>query len=417
MSRRRATGTTGAGARGAGALRSTALVIGLFGAAALPVAGAPGNAFLALSPAPETGTFEVDAYLQDPGGWPALAQTHARGWAVAYGSAAPPAGWVRPFVWRGGGPACRDGALNPRFASALHDMLPVRESAILTLLDPPAPQACSPGKPNPHPFERDGWLFVHDGVIDIEAITRQVWRADWGPAWQAFKRDHPRDYDGNDDSTRGNAGEIYGLLFLYEWERGSGDAGDALERAIGHLLALEGAAAFQFNALAQSPDGLWAVRYALADPDLYPVYYGVTSYGEHCVVNALPEQGSWQNLPNFTLAHFPPDGPVEVRALTPGAIDEGGAFPTRPGAAPRIRLSIERTPSLGVLRLIHELPPDALGTLELWTLEGRCVRAVPVEGGRRYAVWELPAGLGSGVYLARLRSAAQEARARVVWVK
>jgi len=417
MSSLRGTKVAGAGAWGACAMRSAALVIALFGSVALPVAGAPGNAFLAVSPAPEAGTFDVDAYLQDSGGWPAWALTHAHGWGVAYRSATPPVGWTRPFVWRGGGPACFGGALQPRFAAALHEMLPVRESAVLTLLDPPAPEACSPGKPNPHAFERDGWLFVHDGVIDIEAITLQIWRADWGPAWRAFKRAHPRDYDGNGDSTRGNAGEVYGLLFLYELERGPGDEADALERTVGHLLGLEGAEGFQFNAVAQSPDGLWAVRYAPADPDLYPVYYGLTSRGEHCVVNALPEQGSWQSLPNFALAHFPPEGPVEVRALAPVAIDEGGAFPIPPGAVPRIRLSIDATPSRGALRLVYELPPDALGSLELWTPEGRCVRALAVGGGRQHAVWGLPAGQGSGVYVARLRHGSQQERVRVVWVK
>jgi hypothetical protein len=387
------------------------------GASAPGTHATPGPAFVALSPGPSAGEFFVDDYLQDPGGWPTQAVTHGRGWSVAWRSTATPFGPERFILRRGGGAAMRDGVLSPRFAAALAEMLPPREAAILALLDPPDTAACSPGKPNPQPFERDGWLFLHDGVVDIEAITMQVWRADWGPAWEAFKLAHPRDYDGNGDSTRGNASEIYGLLFLHELAEVPGDPGGALERAIGHLLALAGADGFQFNAVALSPEGLWVARYAMSDADAYPIFYGTTTRGEHCVVDAWPGEGSWEDLPNFTLAHFPPNGPVELRPLVPGAIDEPGPGGGVNHGASRLWLRVDGSPTLGPVRLIYEMPAGALGSLELWTPDGRCVWARSIEGGRRVARWELPAQIGSGVYLARLRCGAEVGCARIVRLK
>jgi hypothetical protein len=314
-------------------------------------------------------------------------------------------------VRRGGGRAQRDGELNPRYAAALDEMLPARAGAIVALLDPTDPLACSPGKPNPHPFERDGWLFLHDGAIDIEAITMQVWRAEWGPDWEAFRLAHPRDYDGNGDSTRGNAGEIYGLLFLHELERGPGDPGDAFGRAIGHLLTLPGAEGFQFNALALSAEGLWAVRYAMGDAEAYPIRYGRTTSSEHCVTDSDPPDGAWDSLPNFTLAHFPAGGIVELRALAPGTAGDRVPGSSRP------RLRAERTPTAGPVRLIAELPADARGVLQLWTVDGRCLLTRPVRGDARSVAWELPERLASGVYLARLRCNGVEACVRVVRVR
>jgi hypothetical protein len=378
---------------------AAALALALGGTA---TRAAPGPAFLALAPASGPGAFVVDDYLRDPGGWAAQAATHDRGWSVAW------RGDALTIVRRGGGSALIDGAFNPRYAAAIDEMLPARRAAILALLDPPDPVASSPGKPNPQPFERDGWLFLHDGSIGVEAITMQDWRAPWGDAWDAFKLAHPRDYDGNGDSTRGEASEIYGLLFLYELQCGPGDASDALERVIWHLAALEGSAGFQFNALALSAGGLWAVRYAPGDAEGYPVYYGLTSDGEHCVTDALPPSGQWRSLPNFTIARFPPDGPVELRPLASGAIDDA------PAPAPfAIALRALRSPAIPPLRLECALPPGAGARLELWSVDGRRVATLPVAAGSRDVRWELPGTIASGVYLARLRSGSQSAGARL----
>jgi hypothetical protein len=381
---------------------AAAILLALTGATARAI---PGPAYLALAPAPAAGSFVADDYLLAPGGWAAQATTHARGWSVAWSRGA------RTVVRRGGGAALDEGTFNPRYAAALAEMLPAREAAILALLDPPDPGASSPGKPNPQPFERDGTLFLHDGTIGITPITMQVWRAAWGPAWDAFRLAHPRDYDGNGDSTRGSASEIYGLLFLYELQRGAGDAGDAFERAVGHLTALEGSDAFQFNALALRDDGLWVVRYAMSDADRYPIFYGLTARGEHCVTDALPPTGVWQSLPNFTLAHFPPEGPVTLRPLAPGAVD-GDPFP--PGRA--VRLRALRSPAIGAVRLECALPAGASGRLELWSVDGRRVATLPVAAGGGSLRWGPPAATGSGVYLARLRCGSQTACARITFL-
>ena len=69
----------------------------------------PGSTFLALSPAPDPGDFDVAAYCTDPGGFAGLATQYPDGWSAAYRSAGPPAGWDRPFIIRGGGPASSPG--------------------------------------------------------------------------------------------------------------------------------------------------------------------------------------------------------------------------------------------------------------------------------------------------------------------
>jgi len=386
-----------------------ALVVTL--AAAAPGRATPGAAFVVLAPGPAAGAFDADAYLQDPAGWPARSATHGRGWSVAWRGASP-FGPERFVVRRGGGAARSDAGLHPRYATALEEMLPLREAAILALLDPPDPAACSPGKPNPLPLERDGWLFLHDGVIDIEAITMQVWRAAWGPDWEAFKLAHPRDYDGNGDSTRGNASEIYGLLFLHELEQVPGDPGGALERAIGHLLALAGADSMAMNAIALSPAGLWVARYAMGDADRYPIYYGATTRGEHCVLDTLPGEGTWESLPNLTGAYFPPDGPPELRPLAPTAVGDPAA-PTRP----RLVLRLTGSPGVGSARLACTLPPGTGARLELYGLDGRCVDARDVAAGAAEIRWEPPVEVGSGIFFARLRQGEASATVRLAIIR
>jgi hypothetical protein len=381
-----------------------------------PALAVPGQSWIALSPAPFSGDLDIDAYLTSPVGWSAHVVDHDRGWAVAYRHRQPPVGWSGPFVIRGGGAANRAGVLHPRFAVALEEMLPSRASAIVTMRNPPDVQACSPGQPNPDPFLRRGWLGLHDGSIGIEDITMRAWRADWGTEWEEFKRVNPRDFHGRGDSTRGEAGEIYFLTFLYEWSRDTLDVSGALERTVQRMLNLDGVEFYQINLLVQSTRGAWAVRCALSGADDYPVFYGLTRNGEYWVADDIPVGAiEWQAMDNFTLACFPAGGPVELRSLDLSGVNEDALRPV-PGSLSEsssgVRLRAAVTPCAGPITFLYQAPAAAETMLEIWDVAGRRVLLMPLPGGSRSFTWPGSDRLPSGLYFARLHAGAGEARAR-----
>lgn len=383
-----------------------------------PAGATPGNALLVLEQGPATGDFDARGFLRDWGGFPARAAGHPHGWAIAWRPADPPPGWSRPLVVRGGGRAANGALLDPRYAPALARMLAGREAGIVALLDAPDSSACYPGKPNPHPFARDGWLFLHDGVIDVAAATTGIWRADWGEAWEAFKADHPRDYDGNGDSTRGNASEIYFLTLLYEIGRGPG-VSEAFGRTVLEFSALAAAADASLNAILQGPSGTWVLRYAPAEPERYRLFHGLTLEGEHCIVDSLPGSGSgWQEIPNATLAFFPRGGEVAWEPLLlPSSVHQGqgsgdgGDGPVEDdreaatdALAHRLVLAAEGGPSPGRLRLRYALPAGDGGAIEILDPAGRRVARLDAPAPSGTIEWIPAAEIRSGILYARLRA-------------
>lgn len=355
---------------------------------------------MVLQPGPTSGDFDAEAWISDPSAWLAQHVTHPDGWSVAYWSENPPAGYTRPFILRGGGPAVGPAGLSPRLACALAEMLPARTSAVVALLDAPDSAACYPGKPNPFPLEREGWLFLHDGYIDIEAVTTGLWRGNLGPGWADFKVDHPRDYHGDGDAGRGNAGEIYFLALLYELVAHPEDVPRALFLTLARMEALEGSAQWQCNAILHRPGCTWALRCAWADEERYPIYYGPTANGAYCVTDSLPPTGGpWVGIPNRTLAILPSTGepsllPVEFSELGP-------RVPHAPsGAADGPRLIFEGSPSCGAVRLQFELQ-HLPGVLELFDLQGRLLVRVGLPEDRGVWTWSPPAQAG-GIILGRL---------------
>jgi hypothetical protein len=388
----------------------------------IPALGAtPGNAFVALSPAPELGDFNMASYLQDPFGWPAQAAEHPDGWSVAYRSQNPPPGWERPFLLRGGGEAASGGVLHPRFSVALTEMLPVRTMGVVTMLAAPDSAACFPGKPNPQPFFREGYLFLHDGRVDIEAVTTGLWRLEGWPGWDAFKAAHPRDLNGNADTTRGNASEIYFLALLHEMAGAAGDVPTAFRRTLMKMSALPGWESWQLNAVLQNPGGTWALRYALSESERYPLYYGLTTAGEYCISDSLPVGASgWTEVPNFSLAVFPPGGPAEVLPMEFSAVTEPGSEDShdRAGgsAAAVLCLEILGSPAVGGLALRCSLQPSARGWLDIWDVTGRHLVRMPVEGESTVR-WEPPADVGSGLLFARLQAGESTCRRRLLLLR
>jgi len=403
------------------ALAALAVLVAAVTATGSSAHAAPGAAFVALVPAQASGEFDADAYLQALDGFASRAGTHPHGWAVAYRHASPPPGWTRPFVWRGGGPAADEAALHPRYRCALDEMLPVRTAAIAALRDAPDPDACFPGKPHPQPFERDGWLFLHDGCLGIEALTTGIWNADLGAGWDAFKTNHPRDYDGNADSTRGNASEIYFLLLLYDLTLTPDDPLASFQRTLLRINSLPGAASWQLNAVLLGEAGAWVVRSASAQPDSYPLYYGLSLSGEHCVTDTLPPSGSgWQAIADETLVYFPAGGapetyPLAAAGITPG--QPGASQADEPlGAAPFLAARFARAPRALTIR--YRLPPHSRGArCRLFDLQGRQWMARELDAAEGRLHWPAPASLPTGLFWVRLEAGEWHAQARVLHVR
>ncbi len=378
----------------------------------------PGSTFLALSPAPDPGDFDVAAYCTDPGGFAGLATQYPDGWSAAYRSAGPPAGWDRPFIIRGGGPASSGEILHPRFSCAVTEMLPVRVSGVMSLLQAMDPDACYPGKPNPQPLYREGFLFVHDGVIDIEPITTDVWLGNQDPDWVTFKLLHPRDYNGNGEPTRGNASEIYFLALLYEIQATPDDVPAAFQRTIALMRTIPGYAGWQFNAVLQNADCTWVLRHALpGDPDTYRIFYGLTTAGEYCVTDHLPATGTgWVEMPNLTLGVFPAgEAPVFISMLDSSAEPE--SRPADRDAKIALSLMPLRSPARGRIELSYRTPPGASGSLQIWDLEGRSLANLTVRAGSGTVRWTPSPEQGSGLLMTRLSWEGAEQHRRILYLR
>ncbi len=385
------------------------------------VGAPPGQAFLVLTPAPAAGDFDVEAYLNDPIGWPALAANNPDGWAVMYRSSWAPAGWSRPFVIRAGGLLQKDGEVHPRYSLALSEMLPDYTTVMLAQRAAPNPDACSPGQPNPMPLARDGWRFIHDGWVSVSEMNRDLWELDLDTGWDQFKRAYPRDFNGNFQSHRGNAGEIYFLTLLFELDRAAGDMLTAITRTLHRLSSLPQADSSQFNAIIQGESDTWAIRYAVSEAAQYRIHYTRTTSGGHCITDSLPAgSGSWQEVPNFHLARFADDSPVVVYPIEFSAVDDSpDTVDPKPeaGRSAPLRLVVNPSPALGKISLRFAVPEARGGFVELVDLEGRRLVGREIFASEGRVTLVPPSGTGSGLYWLRLVQGGRECRRRVVFLR
>jgi hypothetical protein len=385
-----------------------ALVPVIFSAVALDSVG---QSFVVLSPGPVVGGFDVDSYLTDPAGWPAHGSSYPDGWAVMYrGSQAPP-GFDRPFVIRAGGQAEKAGVIHPRFLLAMEEMLPNRTVAMLAQRAAPNPDACSPGQPNPMPLYRNGWMFLHDGWISVTEMNRDLWQLDLDPGWDSFKRMMPRDFNGNFQTDRGNAGEIYFLTLLFELGRADDDMLLAATRTLHRLSSLPGANDSQFNGIIQGSDCTWVIRYAPAAEENYRIHYTHTTTGEYCITDSIPSgSGDWQEVPNYHLACFSVDSPVLFYPI------EFSSVENQPPVT-ALQLKISPTPAVGQIGIRFTLPSAGDGYLELLDIEGRRLMGQPATGRDGAVILTPPAGCGSGLYWVRLIQGGRETRRRVILLR
>lgn len=159
--------------------------------------------------------------------------------------------------------------------------------------------------PNTHPFEQQGRLFAHNGVIeDLAALEQEL-----GPALSAVH--------GQTDSER------FFALISREAER-AGDVGQGIARAARWVA--EHLPVFALNLVLISPSELWTLRY----PDVHELFYLERAAGGPSGDRDLDHAGARGGIrvrsgdlgqrPSVVVASEPMDEDAGWTALDPGQL-------------------------------------------------------------------------------------------------
>ncbi len=231
-----------------------------------------------------------------------------------------------PFYWRGGTPA--DHATDPGYDRAVDDLSRMRPRALLGHVR--AGTSGHWGIPNPHPFEHDGILFAHNGVISEDMLVGML--TDGDPNCLST---YPPEYvNGWIDS------ELYFLYILKTIRAMPGRT-----RAEGIIAAVraidERAPGVRLNFVMTAGDTLYALRCSSYDTGDPVRYYPANVPNSFYWVAASTVMGSdpagWGTIPPRTLALFvarrapvflPIDGPVRSEIdREPDGVRIGAAWP------------------------------------------------------------------------------------------
>ena len=241
-----------------------------------------------------------------------LAASNPDGWGVAYRSPLlAAAGLARPVVLRGGPQA--NHPHDDRFAAAVSEFLALE-----------APQALAhirnattghTGAPDPHPFVRDDFLFMHNGTVLSGELLELLTVDD-----PDYLSTHPTDFtDPYVDS------ELYALLVeklrsagvVVRDGRRSFATVDAIAEAALRIHLAQGVATAA-NCLAAVPDTLFAVRFDENGADRYRVRY--KKIPGAWVVASEPvgsDTTGWLSLPPMSMAAFTATEAPVIRSVYP----------------------------------------------------------------------------------------------------
>lgn len=239
-----------------------------------------------------------------------------------------------PFCWRGGTPA--NHPTDPDYDRAVDDLSRMRPRALLGHVR--AGTSGHWGIPNPHPFEHEGLLFAHNGVISEEMLVDLLMEGD-----PRYLNTNPPDYvNGYIDS------ELYFLTILKAIHRVPGRT--RAEGIIEAVRAIEEVSpGVRLNFVMTAGDTLYALRcsaYDGGDPvRYYPGNVGNSFYwvAASTVMGSDPQ--GWGTIPPRTLALFsamrppvfiPVDAPLRSSAGAPVELSAIGAAwpnPTRDSVA------------------------------------------------------------------------------------
>ena len=198
-----------------------------------------------------------------------------------------------PFCWRGGTPA--NHATDPDFDRAIDDLSRMRPRALIGHVR--AGTSGHWGIPNPHPFEHEGILFAHNGVISEGMLVEMLLDGD-----SRYLSTYPPDYvNGYIDS------ELYFLYILKAIRQSPG-----ITRAEGIIRAVRAieqvSPGLRLNFVMTAGDTLYALRCSAYDGGDPVRYYPGNVSNSFYWVAASTVMGSdpqgWGTIPPRTLALF-----------------------------------------------------------------------------------------------------------------
>ncbi len=334
-----------------------------------------------------------------------LSQLNPDGWGI--GCFPPGGGEVplnRPLVRRGGPPA--DHLTFREFDVAVEELRSIAPGAAIAHLRKCTASHC--GVPDPHPFQRDGVLFAHNGRMSDSLMVELLTADD-----PNYLESHPPEYvDEYIDS------ELYFLYLLKGVaEHPDLEISEALRSAVAELALLTDT---RLNFVLTAGDTLLALRHAphdLTDPVYY--YPAIGAPSPFWVVASQPLGSNtiaWFPIPARTLAVFVPD---QMPAFLPVDSDTTAAI----ADPPRLRDSTRArpNPARAVVRIPVVVPPGGESIeLEIMDVHGRLVwreSHSSLAAGQRMLLWDGrdldDRPLPSGSYFCHLRCGTEVTRLRV----
>jgi predicted glutamine amidotransferase len=235
-----------------------------------------------------------DEHLRGPQGLEAYGEAGTLGWGMAaFVDAVAPERLQSPLFYRGG-PSAAD-PYDPDFDRAAGEIASVRPRAAIGHVR--AASSGHPDVPDPHPFQHDGFVFVHNGSLNATPLFEFLQNTE--P--RDFLETHPPEYvSGHIDS------ELY-MLYLLKYMQVYPEPvrAEALRLAVRSLSGEMGGS--RLNFLMTAGDTLYALRYNDAqgvvfgpgDLVMASPYWVVAS---ESVGRGMP----WHTIPERCLAAFVP---------------------------------------------------------------------------------------------------------------
>ncbi len=338
-----------------------------------------------------------------------LSNTHRDGWGIAFvHNDTEPHALNRPIVRRGGSPANHPGILD--FGLAVDELETIRPRVAIAHVRKCTISHC--GVPDPHPFQREGILFAHNGRMSDSLMVALLTADD-----PDYLLNNPPDYD----STYIDS-ELYFLYLLQYGHRHPEESrADALRHAVYELSMLTQT---RLNFVLASGDTLFVLRQATGDEldpvRFYPAGLSPSPYWIAASQALGSEPEGWTTVPARTLAVLVPGQAPVLLAVTAGPTS-GVAAP-----APGIRIGrVTPNPSRGEIAIPISAPEAGVrATCEVLDAGGRIVWRSPpqfVLAGVQDLIWDARdlhgQAVANGSYWCRVRVGTERSEQRIVIVR
>lgn len=249
----------------------------------------------------------------------AFGATNVNGWAIGYYfNEVTPSPLVWPIIRRGGPQA----NLDPDYVRALNEV--IQQGTKTALAHVRQASSGAVGIPNPHPFTEPGWMFCHNGTIDIATLTQLIGteylnqhRPDYTSPYidselffiYLMKTIREWPYDIGISSVLAKESPNDGVLAnipndtpYINYEAAIGRAVSNLDEALNRI-----GYPSRLTFLLTNGKKLWGCRYADTSQDYYSLYYSMSVPGNNWTVASEPVSGGqWTPIPMYNVVTFQP---------------------------------------------------------------------------------------------------------------